>query len=100
MRLSKSLLQEELKERKFLALHKVTNKGRNYSIAQRFLEDLEKFEKVLDEIKVSKEFHVVTMNRLYRLKKGSTILFDSFSIVLLQEGNELYIYYTPKYQLK
>lgn len=100
MTLTKSELQKKLRERKLLALHKDANKGKNYTLAQGFLRDLKSFDMVLNEIEDSREFHVVRPNRIYKLKKKCIILFDTFSIVLLKEDDEFYIYYTPKYQLK
>lgn len=100
MILTKSELQNELRKRKFLALHKDANKGKNYTLAQGFLRDLKSFYMVLNKIEDSQKFHVIRPNRLHRLIKRSNILFDSFSIVLLKGEDKYYIYYTPKYQLK
>lgn len=100
MELSKTEVKKELRTRKLLALHSNAKGGRYSSTAKGFLEDLNNFKEVFDEIEDNEKFHIVTENRLYKLKQRCNILFDSFSIVLLQGEDMLHMYYMPKYQLK
>ena len=99
--LTKIQLQENLIRMKQISLESVKRKRRFYLLAKGFLEDFEKFSKVLNEFSYSQKFNVINQNsKIYKKKNEITILFDSFSIVLLQENNELYIYCIAEYKLK
>lgn len=101
MQLTKTQLQEKLMKRQQIALEIANKQRKNSILAKGFLEDWEKFSKVLNEIPNSEKFNVIDQHsKIYNKKNEITCLFDSFSIVLLQEDDNLYIYYIAEYKLK
>ena len=100
-KLTKIQLQENLIKMKEISLESVEKKWKHDILAKGFLDDFERFSKILNEFPDSQEFNVINQNsKIYKRKDEITILFDSFSIVLLQENNELYIYCIAEYKLK
>jgi len=71
-----------------------------YGIAQTFLGDFEKFFKVLNELPDFQNFTIIKQNsEEFILRARYHTLFNSHSILLLQDGYELYIYIIAKYKL-
>ena len=98
--ITKKQLKEYLLYLQTLAQYKVSKKLKYYSISQGYLEDLKSFLEILNRIPDTQDFHIITKtSRLYTNKADYTILFESDSIVLI-EDDELYIYIIPKYKLK
>lgn len=113
-KMTKSELREKLLKKEQLALHKTSKpknrRGLEYpeeyryaSLARAYLEDYTMFKNdVFDALEDDRVFVVITERTLYncRQKENCIILFDSFSIVLMQIDNELFIYSIAEYKLK
>lgn len=100
MRLTKKELENKLATLQQLALRKKP-KHKYYGIAQTFLEDFERFSNVFNEFSDSQIFTIIKQNsEEYILRARYRTLFNSFSILLLQDGCELYIYIIGKYKLQ
>ena len=99
--LTKIQLQENLIRMQQIALEAIKRRRMSKYLSKSFLEDLDEFSKVLNEFSDSQKFNVIYPNySIYKRKDQITNLFDSRTIVLLQENNELYIYCIAEYKLK
>lgn len=101
MVLNKTELMEKLVEKKDAAscTYNKSNK-KCHGLAKRFLEDLEGFYPILEKFEDNEVFQLINTNsNFYKQKSSYDILYDSFSITLLQCENTLYMYCIAKYKL-
>ena len=106
--ITKSELREKLIHREQLSIPKVTKlkygiKEHKYAIfAKSFLQDYAMFKKHLDIFNKNQCFTLISSRTLYNYKgKDNTIiLFDSFTITLLQVNDNFFIYIIAEYMLK
>lgn len=100
-KLTKKELLEKLIKMQEISLYSFNRKKRSYILAKGFLEDFNKFSKVLSTFPDSQSFNVIHQSsKIYNKKTQLNILFDSFSILLLQDDDQLYIYCIAEYKLK
>ena len=99
MKLTKIELQNYLTTLQQLALRKKPT-HKYYGIAQTFLGDCENFFKVLNKLPDSQNLTIIKQNsEEFILRARYRNLFNSHSIVLLQDSYDLYIYIIGKYKL-
>ncbi len=107
--ITKSELREKLVYMEQLSLHKAGKPKRaglteyKYAIlAKSFLQDYSMFKEHLDIFDENQCFTLISSRTLYNYKvKGTTIiLFDSFTITLLQINNNFFIHIIAEYMLK
>lgn len=107
--ITNSELREKLVHREQLAIHKAGKpkyaniKEHKYAnLAKSFLQDYAMFKKHLDMFDKNQYFTLISSRTLYNYKdKDNTIiLFDSFTITLLQVNDNFFIYLISEYMLK
>jgi len=107
--ITKSELREKLLHRKQLSLHKAGKPKRaglteyKYSgLAKSFLQDYSMFKEHLDIFDENQCFTLISSRTLfnYKSKDNTIILFDSFTITLLQINNNFFIHLIAEYMLK
>lgn len=107
--ITKSELRKKFEHREQLALHKVSKpksssiKEYKYAgLAKSFLQNYDMFKNYMNIFDENQSFTVMSSctSYKYKCKESTIILFDSFTITLLQVDNNFFIYIIAEYMLK